>query len=175
MKRNEEKDKQSKEAVDVNSEQLTDPQRREAMAKLGKYTSPVMITLLAGDSAWAQTSGGGSGSGSKSDRFIKENVNSIDSRDILNKVAQLPITEWNYTEDNDEVRHIGPMAQDFMAYFGVGDSDKHINVVDMNGVNLAAIQGLHQLLDEKNKRINALEDKIEKLSELVMKSTEQYQ
>ena len=37
---------------------------------------------------------------------------------------------------------MGPMAQDFFAAFGLGDSDKHITTVDADGVALAAIRGL---------------------------------
>ncbi len=40
-----------------------------------------------------------------------------------------------------EVRHVGPMAQDFHAAFGLGDSDKSIGMQDIEGVALAAIQG----------------------------------
>jgi septal ring factor EnvC (AmiA/AmiB activator) len=48
-----------------------------------------------------------------------------------------------------DVRHVGPMAQDFQAAFGLnGSDDKHISVVDESGVALAAIQGLNQKLEE---------------------------
>ena len=35
----------------------------------------------------------------------------------------------------------GPMAQDFYAAFGLGNSDKSIGLLDASGVALAAIQG----------------------------------
>jgi hypothetical protein len=49
------------------------------------------------------------------------------------------------------------MAQDFAAAFGVGESERHINTVDASGVALAAIQGLNQVVQEKDARITALE------------------
>lgn len=44
----------------------------------------------------------------------------VDPRDVLAKVAALPITTWNYTFEDASVRHIGPMAQDFRTGFDVG-------------------------------------------------------
>ena len=42
-----------------------------------------------------------------------------------------------------DIRHIGPVAQDFHAAFGVGADDKHIAAIDRDGVALAAIQALN--------------------------------
>ncbi|MFN8512768.1 MAG: tail fiber domain-containing protein [Thermomicrobiales bacterium] len=77
-----------------------------------------------------------------SDRALKERVVPVDQRAILQRVAELPIASWNYTAQPPSIRHIGPMAQDFAAAFGVGESDKQINLIDANGVALAAIQAL---------------------------------
>jgi len=70
---------------------------------------------------------------------------------VLDKVASLPVTEWNYKTDNKGVQHIGPMAQDFRAAFQLSADDKHISVIDESGVALAAIQGLNQKLEEQAK------------------------
>jgi hypothetical protein len=77
-----------------------------------------------------------------SDRHAKANLGSVDPADMLERVRNLPISTWNYTSDEPSVRHIGPMAQDFAAAFGVGDDDRHIHIIDGQGVALAAIQGL---------------------------------
>ena len=61
------------------------------------------------------------------------------------------------------VRRLGPVAQDFHAAFGLGSDDKSISTVDASGVALAAIQGLHQLLQEKDVRIATLENQISEL------------
>ena len=90
-----------------------------------------------------------------SDRNAKENFSSINTRALLDKVASLPITEWNYKTDKT-AEHIGPMAQDFKAAFGLdGPDDKHISVVDEGGVALAAVQGLNQKLEEQTKEKDA--------------------
>ena len=49
-----------------------------------------------------------------------------------------------------------PMAQDFHAAFGLGVSDKLIDTIDPDGVALAAIQGLHALVQEKDAEIAEL-------------------
>ncbi len=61
----------------------------------------------------------------------------------------MPVSTWRFKSEDDSVRHIGPMAQDFMAAFGYGRSDKHIVGTDADGVALAAIQGLYELQREE--------------------------
>src|SRR5262249_25335918 len=46
-----------------------------------------------------------------SDRNAKENFAPVDTREILEKVAKLPLESWNYKGDA-ACRHVGPMAQD---------------------------------------------------------------
>jgi hypothetical protein len=82
-----------------------------------------------------------------SDRTLKTNFAAIDRGEILERVAGLAISTWNFKQD-PSTRHIGPMAQDFKAAFEVGTDDKHIGTVDAEGVALAAIQGLNQKLEQ---------------------------
>ena len=91
-----------------------------------------------------------------SDRNAKENFAPVDNQAVLAQVAALPVTKWNYKTDQKGVQHIGPMAQDFQAAFGLdGPDDKHISVVDEGGVALAAIQGLNQKLQEQMREKDA--------------------
>ena len=106
-----------------------------------------------------------------SDRDTKENFSSVDSRGVLEKLAALPISEWNFT-NAPAVKHIGPMAQDFYAAFNVGTDDKHIATVDEGGVALAAIQGLNQKLNEKDGEIQALKQSVADLKRLVQSLAE---
>lgn len=85
-----------------------------------------------------------------SDRNRKENIQPVAPAEILEKVAALPISRWQYR--GDETPHLGPMAQDFHAAFGLGGDDTHISSVDADGVALVAIQGLNQKLEEELKR-----------------------
>ncbi|UXI66849.1 tail fiber domain-containing protein [Tahibacter amnicola] len=104
-----------------------------------------------------------------SDRAAKENFRPVDRQALLDKIAKLDITEWNFKTENEGVRHIGPMAQDFHAAFGLGERDDRIAPLDTSGVALAAVQGLQQELVERDQRIAALEAKIQKLDRLTEK------
>ena len=90
-----------------------------------------------------------------SDRGAKEGFEAIDVRTVLALVARLPIERWSYK--GETVRHLGPMAQDFAAAFGLGADDRHIFTLDAAGVALAAIQGLHALVQMQQARLAALE------------------
>ena len=74
---------------------------------------------------------------------------------ILEKVVQLPISEWSYKAD-PTTRHVGPMAQDFYSAFNIGTDEKHISPIDEGGVAFAAIQALHQKLEEKETELRQL-------------------
>jgi hypothetical protein len=101
-----------------------------------------------------------------SDRGIKENFANVNPKSILAKVASLPISLWNYKADDNKTQHVGPMAQDFKRLFGVGQDDKTIATVDASGVALAAIQGLHALVKEKDAEIARLKEKAKRVDSL---------
>jgi len=121
------------------------------------YTNAGMSTgvyVAAGGGSWA----------SVSDRNLKANVQPVDGRAVLEKLAAVPIATWNYVSQDAAIRHIGPMAQDFAAAFGVGEDDTHITTVDADGVALAAIQGLYtqnQALAAENTALRQQVDSLE--------------
>ncbi len=102
-----------------------------------------------------------------SDREKKESFESVDRTDLLERLALLPITRWSFKDGDPSVEHLGPVAQDFHAAFGLGDDDKHIAALDTSGVALAAIQGLYQIVQEKDCEVEKLRSEIEDLKELV--------
>jgi len=107
--------------------------------------------LAPGSGTWSQLS----------DRDSKENLATVDARAVLEAVVALPISTWNYRTQDDSIRHMGPMAQDFRAAFGLGVSEKLIDTVDPDGVALAAIQGLYRLVEEQRVEIEALRTELE--------------
>jgi len=115
-------------------------------------TSGVM--LIPGGNDWA----------SVSDRAAKRDFTPVDGRAILARLAEIPIQSWSYRSEDSSIRHIGPMAQDFYAAFRLGFDDKHIGTVDEGGVALVAIQGLHQLLQERDTQIRAMEQRIDEMT-----------
>ena len=98
-----------------------------------------------------------------SDRNLKENFTEVDPQEVLKKVAQLPVTEWNFKAHDDTNRHMGPMAQDFHTAFGLGNDETRISSVDAAGVALAAIQGLNEKLVEKDQQLVEQQLEIQKL------------
>jgi hypothetical protein len=92
-----------------------------------------------------------------SDRNLKSNVAAVNPREVLARLAQVPVSTWNYTSDGPAIRHIGTMAQDFYAAFGVGETDTRIMQVDADGVAFAAVQGLYQVVQEKDAQIAVLQ------------------
>jgi hypothetical protein len=107
------------------------------------------VTLAAGDGSWA----------SVSDCNAKRHFEPIDGVAVLEKVAALPLSTWSYKAQDSSVRHMGPMAQDFHASFGLGADEKRITSVDADGVALAAIQGLNQRLKEREFEIGELKER----------------
>lgn len=100
------------------------------------------VSLAAGGGSWS----------SVSDRNKKEHFKKIDSEDVLKKLNNIDITTWNYKTQSEEIRHIGPMAQDFYAAFGFGESDTTIATIDVDGLSLLAIQALSRKTEDlKNK------------------------
>src|SRR5439155_5617695 len=92
---------------------------------------------------------------SLSDRAAKVAIQPLDGRDVLQRLVSLPVSRWSYAAQGQGITHIGPMAQDFAQAFGVGEDERHIATVDADGVALAAIQGLHALVQEQRATIDA--------------------
>jgi uncharacterized coiled-coil protein SlyX len=87
---------------------------------------------------------------SVSSREAKEHFEPVDSMAVLEQVARLPISTWNYRDQPDEVRHLGPMAEDFHDAFGLMGSDTaHLSALDAAGVALSAAQALRELAREQ--------------------------
>lgn len=120
------------------------------------YTNPGSTTgvqLPSGSGAWS----------SLSDRNMKANFARVDPQTVLQGVVNLPLTTWNYNAQDASIRHIGPMAQDFYASFGVGEDNTHISTIDSEGVALAAIQGLYQQVQAKDAEISDLQTRLDEV------------
>ena len=104
-----------------------------------------------------------------SDRNAKQDITAVAADDVLAKVAALPISTWRFSADDSRVRHLGPMAQDFAAAFGLGPDDRHIAPLDAAGVSLAAIQALNQRLQQKDAEISRLSERLARLEAALAK------
>ena len=100
----------------------------------------------------------------------------MDPLTILQRLAEMPVSEWRYTNESASVKHLGPTAQDFKAAFNLGSDDKAIGTVDESGVALAAIQGLNEKVDARDEKIaeqageiTDLKTRLARLEELISK------
>jgi len=116
----------------------------------------VKIFTNQGLTAGVELAAGGSGWSAVSDRNRKENFQTIDGEDVLRRLRTVPVTSWNYKTQDKTIRHMGPMAQDLYAAFGVGESDKMINSIDIDGVNLAAVRALSDRTLKQQEEIDSL-------------------
>ena len=103
----------------------------------------------------------------KSDRNVKYGFKKASSEMVLEQLAQLPITTWTYNNEPSAVRHIGPMAQDFKAVFGVGATDRFISPLDAAGVALISIQALNRQVKQLSHKMRALEQQNRALQQLL--------
>jgi len=111
-------------------------------------SSSAGVTLAFGGGSWS----------SISDRRKKENFTPLDKEDMLIKICAMPVTRWNYKSQPTTQKHVGPMAQDFYAAFGLDGvgADTTINTVDIDGVNMIAIQALEKRTEKLQKENDAL-------------------
>ena len=107
-----------------------------------------------------------------SDRTQKENFQPVDGEEVLEKIRGFELSSWNFIgHDPKEVRHYGPMAQDFFAAFGhdgVGQigTDTTINSGDLAGILMIAVQALEKRtaeLKQKEAQMAVLESRLEAL------------
>jgi hypothetical protein len=124
----------------------------------GAGNSTKGATLASGGESW----------GTLSDRNAKKNFQPVDGKSILEKLARIPVQRWNYKgEPDDATPHVGPMAQDFKAAFFPSRDDKVITTLEFDGVELAAIQGLNQKLEEQRVENAELKRELAELKKVV--------
>jgi hypothetical protein len=101
-----------------------------------------------------------------SSRELKTDFAVLDGKDVLAKLDSMPISSWRYRTEDEAARHFGPVAEDFRAAFQLGDG-RHISNVDASGVTMAAIQGLYDVVREREATLVArLEKREEELASL---------
>lgn len=105
-----------------------------------------------------------------SDAALKENRDPVDQHQVLESLLEIPIETWNYIAEPDAIRHMGPMAQDFFAAYGLGVDDR-LHAIDVQGVALASIQALHEIVQERDAEIAALEARLTELEERMATET----
>ncbi|MCP4582299.1 MAG: hypothetical protein GY839_11855 [candidate division Zixibacteria bacterium] len=137
----------------------------------GGINYPVHVGTHSLNGYGARLTFGGTWTNSSSHTF-KENFLTLDRQQLLSKISSLSVESWNY-KDSDE-KHIGPMAEGFVAAFDVGsirESDgkrenQYLAASDVAGVALAGVQALLERIEELEKEnavIKQLEVRIAEL------------
>jgi trimeric autotransporter adhesin len=108
-------------------------------------------SIAAAGTAWSCTSS----------RLEKENFAEVDGEDVLRRLRAVPVTSWNGIAEGPQVRHIGPMAQDWHAAFTLNDDPLTIHQGDLAGVSLAAVQAL----DGRTRGVPEMERELVRLRE----------
>lgn len=111
-----------------------------------------------------------------SDRNTKENFRKLSGEDILKKLRRIPVTEWNFKDEVNKPRHVGPMAQDFYREFKLGSSDKEIAIQDAASIGIAGAKALDARtiamqaeMKKKDAKIASLEERIARLEAIISK------
>ena len=80
---------------------------------------------------------------------FKENKQSIDYNETLEKLDSIPIEKWNYKGEMET--HVSPYAEDFNEAFNL-DGGQFIHHIDMFGVMMASIKALSAKVKELEAR-----------------------
>jgi hypothetical protein len=118
---------------------------------------------------------GNSGSMScASSRTLKERFAAVSGEDVLGRIRATPVTTWSYIGEEGGVKHMGPVAEDFHAAFGLGSNNTTIGHLDIDGVNFAGVKALEtrttelqRQVAERDRRITDLEARIARLEALL--------
>lgn len=103
-----------------------------------------------------------------SSRTIKSDFLDVSGTDIIDRLRTMPVTTWRYNAEESRERHIGPVAEDWYAAFGLAGGGRSVGAQDMAGVALAAAQELDRRnvalqteLAERTARLQALEAQLQ--------------
>jgi hypothetical protein len=101
-----------------------------------------------------------------SSRYTKENFMMVSGEDVLSRLRKIQVSTWNYISEGGQVRHMGPMAEDFYQAFTLGTGNTSIGVQDLAGVSLAAVKALDlrtAQLQQKSAEVDKLRVEVDML------------
>lgn len=105
-----------------------------------------------------------------SSKELKENFKTPEEIDVLGKIKQLDIKQYNFKGDNTSLIHIGPMAESFNTVMNTGltsdvnESPNNIGMISINDIAGTALAGVQELI----KKVEALEARVAE-QELIIK------
>ena len=87
----------------------------------------------------------------KSDKNAKKNIKPVSDEQALASIEKTPVSTWDYKPgEGDGGTHTGPMAQEVQRNMGdkAGPGGKMIDLITLNGNNMAAIAALSRKVDK---------------------------
>jgi hypothetical protein len=114
-----------------------------------------------------QLAGSGSSWSTISDSTKKTNFKQADGEYFLSSLSKLKLGSWNYTsQDPQQFRHYGPMAQEIFHYFGhdgIGTigNDTTLATADMDGIIMICLQAL----EKRTRELKEAQETITRLNE----------
>jgi hypothetical protein len=123
---------------------------KNAQDQMANQGDPFMNMLGQGAMTWAM-----------SDVNAKEAIDPRAPGEALEKVEAIPVSEWQYKQGEGEdpnQRHTGPMAQDVQRVAGeqVAPGGTKIDLVSLNGLNMAATKDLSRKVDQLTSAVSRL-------------------
>jgi hypothetical protein len=97
-----------------------------------------------------------------SSKSLKENFGLLNYTDVLESLRRIDVQRWNYKGETAGVFHIGAFAEDFYREFGLGADAQSIGLLDISGVNMAAIKALDERTENLQKENNLLREQLQK-------------
>ncbi len=124
-------------------------------AQLASQDNGIMGALGGIAGAYAGSSSGSGlitkGLAAMSDKNKKKNITPVTDKQALQAIEKTPVSTWDYKQDEgDEGHHTGPMAQEVRRNMGeqAGPGGKMIDLITLNGQNMAAIAALSRKVDK---------------------------
>lgn len=114
----------------------------------------------ANNNAWMSAAGSAAGAFIPSDINMKEDIDPVSDDQALAEVSSTPVATWKYKPGQGEgmpgQTHTGPMAQDVQQTMGdqAAPGGKKIDLISLNGKNMAAIGALKRRFDGIESKVN---------------------
>lgn len=108
------------------------------------------------DSQMFASLGTAAGMFAASDKNSKKNVKPVGDEQALDAVKSTPVSSWDYKPgQGDGGSHVGPMAQHVQKTMGeqAAPGGKQIDLITMNGMNMAATAALARKVDKLAKKV----------------------
>jgi hypothetical protein len=116
------------------------------------YASAANITQQANNSQMEMVGTlAGAGITKWSDKNKKKNIKPVTDEQALKSIEKTPVSTWDYKDgEGDGGHHTGPMAQEVQRNIGdkAGPNGKMIDLITLNGNNMAAIAALSRKVDK---------------------------